>query len=827
MHYSCSECHRRKHKVRLLLTQCDRKIPCQPCIDRGTAELCHPYGEGDQFGNLHERVRRLEVLLQGLASDHKNVERHLASLDHETPQRPGPAVQDASNTSSGAASESEDTAGPSALYGMEREELKRLESSREAVDRKPGGEMLSDHGSSWYGELALPSMSQRAVYAEVDGEQLEVKSSIPRSPASVCIDRLIAEGGANPNCVRSLMEMLPPKEECDMLMQTYFCELNYIILPIHERTFRLLYEELIDFWFGAPARREQGEGARLLPFLTIVYFFFAHAALSLPEEDFSDEETVRKAMHFFHAGRRTLEVSSYIRGDHIDLVLANVLASKFCIMLRRTTQVWMYIGAAVRGAHSIGLHRDGSKLGLDQVTTERRRRVWATVYHWEKVISILVARPSAVRDAHCDTLPPSDVQLHEMNAAAPALPSTGYVAATRPSPLLFLPMRYALGRLMGQIGDLYQNLQSPVKHEDVMRLDRDLEAFRESLPSFYRMPDQPGVELDLDAESPWLPFHRFLIQVELNFTRITLHRPYVLRSDPKYRRSREIAFEVAYTDRLARQAFDRAVPKRSRARTCKLGGLYRLFNTVLIFGIMLLLERDPGRAAEQRAFLEEFVEQNSGRTDLCSRREVKIVQMFLARADERRATHGVPRRASHPGARGAPGPAPAPRMATAPAQPQAPRWEDNEFAQSFLTNLGGFNKALSLFPPSIANETPLQHNNLYTAPPLSLDVNGLDLFRPSGDVSQPVDPASFDQRLAAYDDTLDPYSLSFSGVLPPGDSSHTPGIFPGFQPFAPLDPYATTPKPAEGYVGGEPAPPMDAGIMPWGGLINAIVPPSP
>ncbi|WFC96994.1 hypothetical protein MBRA1_003660 [Malassezia brasiliensis] len=814
--------------------QCDRKIPCQPCIDRGTAELCHPYGEGDEFGNLHERVRRLEVLVQGLASDHKNVERHLAWLDGEHLEaRSGRAAEESSVRARSDATETGARAaeGPSVLYGLERVELKHLEKGPPPDECRPNGAMLSDHGSSWFGELALPSMSQRAVCAEVDGEQLEVKSAISRSPASERVERLIAEGGAPPNIVRSLMRMLPPKEECDVLFDTYFVELNYIILPVHEPTFRLLYNELMQFWYGgaSSSERRPSEGARLLPYLTTLFFFFAHSALSLPDDGCSDNEAIQKALRFFHAGRRALEVASFIRGDHIDLVLANLFASKFCILLRRTTQVWMYMGAAVRGALSVGLHRDGSKLGLDQVTTERRRRLWATLYHWDKVISILVARPSGIQDAHCDTLPPSDVSLDDLSPSAPAHPSTGYANAKRPSPFLFAAMRYALGRLMGQIGDLYQDLRHPVQHEDVMRLDRELEQFRESLPSFLRTPDQPGVDLSLDKEIPNLSFHRYLIHVELNFTRITLHRPYVLRSDPKYRRSREIAFQVAHTDMLVRKAFDEAVPEHTRSRQCKLGGLYRLFNTALIYGIMLLLERDPARAAEQKAFLEEFVAGNRHRTDLCSRREVTIVQMFLAKAQEprhaskrRRKRSSVSQAASH-----AP-PSAGTSTSTTPENSQQ-SWEGSESAQSFLTNLGGFNKALSLFPPGIANEMPLQHDNTYSAPPLSLDVNGLDLFRSASDAQPQTDITPFDQRLAMYEhDTFEPYGIDFQGLLQQPSTSgsgNTPSsMFPQMSTaFTPsMDAYNAVPPQQQ-----QQQLQMDSGIMPWGGFINAIVPQSP
>ncbi|WFC97347.1 hypothetical protein MYAM1_000057 [Malassezia yamatoensis] len=827
IHYSCAECHRRKHK-------CDRKIPCQPCIDRGTADLCHPYGEGDEYGNLHERVRRLEVLVHGLASEHKNVERHLHSLHDESKLLGSRSFTGTPEMNHGRASESEE---PSVLYGMEREELKRLEHGHERKDRKPLNESLSDQGSSWFGELALPSISQRTVRAEVDGEAVEVQSAIPRSPASHMVTRLVDEGGAPPGIVRSLMEMLPSQEECNHLIKTYFQKLNSIVFPLHERGYRMLFDELMQFRFGEAFSKNPTEGARLTPYLTSFFFLCAHSALALPEDGYPEHEALKKALHYFHAGSRALNVASFIRADHIDLVLANLLASKFCIMMRRTTPVWMYIGAAIRGAQSMGLHRDGKKLGLDQVTTERRRRLWASLYHWDKAISILVARPSAIQDAHCDTLEPSDIALDDLDPAAPAHSPIQHTDGKPPSLYVFSSIRYALGKLMGKIGDLYQDLRAPVRYEDVLRLDAQLAKFRENLPSFLRTPDQPGADLSMDKQFEYIAFHRYLIHVELNFTRITLHRPYVLKAESKYQKSRQIAFQTARSDMVVRQAFEEVVPSHARTRQCKLGGMYRLFNTMLIHGIMLLLEPDLQRVADSKAILEDFVKGYESRNDLNTRREVAIVRMFLAKAEEQRRPSKRGRGSNHSARQSRSSAASRSKSKTQDASDSCKSWDGNEPAQSFLTNLGGYNKNLSLFPPGCTNELPLQHDNTYLAAPMSLDINGLDLLGMPVNAPQPVDGIPFDQRLALCDsDAFGLHGMDFS----PYTTSQPNTI------FTPSNPTNPTANPVPNTAGGDAdympniatrvptnqelnaiLQQTDIGIIPWGGFINAIIPQSP
>lgn len=804
------------------LTQCDRKIPCQPCVERGLGELCHPYGEGDQFGNLHERVRRLEVLVQGLASDHKNLELKLAKVDYSDGERDRSVSPDRDATSMKPMPFARSARDPAAMYGMERGELVRLEERGAGEDAKPpAATSLSNDGTSWFGELALPSMSQRAVCAEVDGECLEVQSSIPRSPASARIATLIAEGGAAPNVVQVLMDLIPPKEKCDKLVANFFRELNDIVVPVHEQTFRLVYDELMNFRFGDPSTQNQGDGARHIPFLASLFMFLAHASLMLPTSECTDKEAVDQALHFFHAGRQCIEVGSFIRGDHIDLVAANLLASKFCIMFRRTSKVWMYIGAAVRGAQSMGLHRDGGKLGLDAVTTERRRRLWSVLYHWDKVISILVSRPSAIFDAHCDTLPPSDVPLEQLDATKPAQPPTGLEQGPLPTSFLFIAVRHELGRLMGKISEMYQDLRHPVRHDDVMRMDAQLSDLITKLPPIYRLATQPGADHSKDEKSPVVHFHRYLINVELNFARITLHRPYVLRTNSKYSRSREIAFDTARNDRYVRDEFDKVVPPDTRARCYQLGGLYRLFNTVLMYGIMLLLERDPKEREANKAFLEQFIEQNKMRTDLCSRREIKIVQMFLSRAEEHNRD-AAKRRAQRASAR-AQAQASQDNSVANSTPERSQSWDDLESAQTFLTNLGSFNGA-SL--ETGAAQPPMQTNDAYFPPTTGAEMN-LNLLQPGSDLMSDLDPSSaaatFDQRLAMYDtDFLMQPNVWQGGFSYP--SGTTPGymptdpasLFPMMQSSSSFD-SAYVPMPPQGFSSNGMTQPN---MMPWEGMMG-------
>lgn len=48
---------------------------------------------------------------------------------------------------------------------------------------------------------------------------------------------------------------------------------------------------------------------------------------------------------------------------------------------RRLAEGWSQFRYALTTAQALGLHRDGSKLGLDTYSTEYRRRLWSYLVH--------------------------------------------------------------------------------------------------------------------------------------------------------------------------------------------------------------------------------------------------------------------------------------------------------------------------------------------------------------------------------------------------------------------------------------------------------------
>ena len=191
VHYSCAECHRRKHR-------CDRNIPCQPCLDRGLGDSCRPFQDGDEFGDERDRLKRLEDLVEGLARAHASLADEMeafkasegvskaANASSISKTEDADESDDETNTDSEAKGErpaKRNRIGPTPI-DIEREELRKGsllsedpghsgayggagEDMLAANNSLEGG--LTREGDSFYGALALPSVSRGVIETQVSG----------------------------------------------------------------------------------------------------------------------------------------------------------------------------------------------------------------------------------------------------------------------------------------------------------------------------------------------------------------------------------------------------------------------------------------------------------------------------------------------------------------------------------------------------------------------------------------------------------------------------------------------------------------------------------
>ncbi|CAE6442569.1 unnamed protein product [Rhizoctonia solani] len=656
MHYACVECNRRKHK-------CDRKIPCGPCTQRGIADTCRPFEDGDEHGDLRARLSRVEHLLDGLLAREKVT----------------------TNSSAPDSSDGRSRRSPTAS-GSDRRELE------ERDEHLDGG--LTGAAGNYFGGNALPSVTSTSIEAEVRGNPNAPQNhsstlSARTTQANLALRQLIAEGGAPPEILLNLLSELPPKDDISTLLDIFFRDINPVRFPLPEKDVRRAFNELNAFTWGT-AREDGDDGAAHLIFLPLLFMIIATTTFCLPLAMSKRVDVKTQAKRYYHSYRRAASVASLLPAT-TTLVYAHMLATRFLIIIRTPGDAWSLLGATLRTAQALGLHRDGARLGLSAPEAERRRRLWSHLFYSDSSICLMLGRPMAVRVSDCDTLPPGKTRLKEDDEDE--VPDDQRIWDEHPTRWTFAALRNSLAQITARVVEHFQDLTSGRHYDTVLALDREIVTFYEALPPPYRLdagekartvmserlrgrkpngrdqqransrstdrgtiagsPNQdesmeggpesdgkpakpPPYDEPEPGAYPMLPTHRFMINTEVQYVRIALHRPYVLRAGEKYEPSRNACFEAARIDRRARDTFRREVQwPDHRARRDHMGGLYRLFNSTMILGIALLLNPAGPNAAELRGYLDDFIQLHASQSsDVTSSREVKIIQLFRARADD-------------------------------------------------------------------------------------------------------------------------------------------------------------------------------------------------
>ena len=634
--------------------------------------------------------------------------------------------------------------------------------------------------------------------------------------------RLIQEGGAPNNVIEELMSCLPPRQTSDEMLNWYFRDINDTRLPLHERTFRASYEEIMQWRWGDLRNEEGDDGARHIPFLSFLFVILAIAKRSEPQDSCSDEEARKGALFYLHCARRSMAIASAVRADHIDVLLAALFGARLLITLRQSAESWSLLGVAIRAAQAIGLHRDGTKLGLDAVTTERRRRLWALIYYLDRTTSMLLGRPQAIDDRTTDCLPPCDVDIDVLPRMGPAptpepfpplIPPTIEQLQKPPGVYRFIAIRHELAKLTGRVVQHFQILNKPRNYADVLKLDADLQSYYAAFHPPYLLKALRGDEADrsFDDICPWLPIHRYLLNLEYHYVRITLHRPYLLRSE-RYGQSREAAFASAKADRLIRKEYSKEVKWPSnRARNAHLGGVYRLFSSTLIAGIELLLDPNGPNAGELHEMLDDFLSSPDKANDpsQCTKRELAIIKIFKAKALDPswNATGKTGKKGRHgqhaKRVQDIIDPSNAKPKALDLTPSKSESGESNDLAQSLLDRLGG----LETFGMLNQNQVQSPSINIPTASHEigTMGMNMAPTFGVEGDISN----SAMSYNAATIDNLFDA-NLGFDGQE--GDWSSFADANAGnmWNADVPLSQAFTPGESSEGEFGG------------WGVLVEAI-----
>jgi hypothetical protein len=187
-------------------------------------------------------------------------------------------------------------------------------------------------------------------------------------------------------------------------------------------------------------------------------------------------------------------------------------------------KVWLMLGLILRLSLRMGYHRDPKFYpNISAFDGEMRRRVWTTVSMIDILISFQLGLPSMVRTITTDTEPPRNLLDRDFNPSSKVLPPGR--STDELTPASYARTKVGIVRIFAQAAELGHSTV-PAKHEEVMKLDNELEIASKNMPSLLKMPEMS----ELVTDAPEQLMCRINLALLILKTRIILHRNFMLMS---------------------------------------------------------------------------------------------------------------------------------------------------------------------------------------------------------------------------------------------------------------------------------------------------------
>ena len=174
-----------------------------------------------------------------------------------------------------------------------------------------------------------------------------------------------------------------------------------------------------------------------------------------------------------------------------------------------------------------------------------------------------------------------------------------------------------------------------ISYDKVLALDQDILSWEAELPPYFRL---QNFDTSKDELYPFLFWNRLHLHSMYHFTRVTLHRPYLLRQSitNRFKHSQDACIDSACADLDMRlKYFGQSLSDRLKWTL----GPHHLFNSALVLGIIAV--RDP-HSRRSMAILEDLaayceMQRNDIWVNEFALSEVKIVELCIKKTKQFRS----------------------------------------------------------------------------------------------------------------------------------------------------------------------------------------------
>ena len=172
-----------------------------------------------------------------------------------------------------------------------------------------------------------------------------------------------------------LVHELPPHDTLITLLEEYFSSVHWFSLVIYEPRFRAKLQTIQD------GHAETGEK----PFLALLSTVLGMAAWYTAKK--SSSMYGRPSKYWLEWSDKLIQNAELMIVDLMDQnclpsVQALILLGSHYVYHGRPNLSFSLLGATIRAAQAIGLHRELTGASFDDA--EERKRVWWTIYTWDR-----------------------------------------------------------------------------------------------------------------------------------------------------------------------------------------------------------------------------------------------------------------------------------------------------------------------------------------------------------------------------------------------------------------------------------------------------------
>ena len=239
----------------------------------------------------------------------------------------------------------------------------------------------------------------------------------------------------------------------------------------------------------------------------------------------STEQTA--GLHYAYF-QRALVAAGCVESDYSVDNVRLLLAQAFYLLLAQyTDRCWLTLGLAIRIAQTIGLHIERGHMqnhsSMSEVAMELQRRTWHSLYALDRLLSIQLGRPSAIRNQDCTVRLPSRLDDAEFDTANDTIPQP---QDDEPKPGDYFIAVIKLSAILRHVErDVYP--PTTIDYADGMlqrtdRLDAELLRWKSQLPRWLRFDRGHTFE-----RSAVLKRQRNMLAIKFHHLRTLIHRPYL------------------------------------------------------------------------------------------------------------------------------------------------------------------------------------------------------------------------------------------------------------------------------------------------------------